>query len=116
MTNRYEPRGWNGLTMRLLKTSLAVAVALFAGIETAAAQDAEHGRLLSERWCTECHAIGTAPGKSRAKPFEAIAARDDISAEMIARFLLLPHATMPSPPLSRQDAQDIAAFIMGMKK
>ena len=106
--------------MRLLKASLAIALAfslaLFAGIETAAAQDADNGRLLSERWCTECHAIGTAPGKSRAKPFASIAAREDISAEMIAKFLLLPHATMPSPPLSRQSAQDIAAFIMAMRK
>ena len=35
---------------------------------------------------------------------------------MIATFLLLPHAVMPNPPLRRKDAQDIAAFIMGMKK
>lgn len=106
--------------MRPLKTSLAAAsafsVALFAGIETAAAQDVENGRLLSERWCTECHAIGTAPGKTRARSFASIAAKEDISAEMIARFLLLPHATMPSPPLNRQSALDIAAFIMGMKR
>ena len=107
---------WNRPTMRLLKASLPVALALFAGIETAAAQDAGNGRLLSERWCTECHAISTPSGKSKVKSFASIAAREDISAEMIARFLLLPHATMPSPPLSRQNAQDIAAFIMAMKK
>jgi hypothetical protein len=35
---------------------------------------------------------------------------------MIASFLLLPHATMPNLPLSRKDAQDIAAFIIGMKR
>jgi hypothetical protein len=35
---------------------------------------------------------------------------------MIASFLLLPHATMPNLPLSRKDAQDIAALIMEMKK
>lgn len=102
--------------MRQMKASLAVVLALFAAVETAAAQDAGNGRLLSERWCTECHAIGAAPGKSGAKPFASIAAREDISAEMIVRFLLLPHATMRTPPMSRQSAQDIAAFIMGMKK
>lgn len=100
--------------MRILKASLALA--LLAGIETAAAQDAENGRLLSERWCTECHAIGTPTGKSRVKSFTSIAARENISAEMIATFLLLPHAVMPNPPLRRKDAQDIAAFIMGMRK
>jgi hypothetical protein len=30
--------------------------------------------------------------------------------------LRLPHATMPNTPLSRRDAQDIAAFIMQMRK
>jgi hypothetical protein len=35
---------------------------------------------------------------------------------MIASFLRLPHATMPNVPLRRSDAQDIAAFIMSMKK
>jgi hypothetical protein len=35
---------------------------------------------------------------------------------MIASFLLMPHATMPNPPLSREDAKDIALFIIGMKK
>jgi len=46
----------------------------------------------------------------------AIAARQDVSSEMITSFLLLPHATMPNLPLGRQDAADIAAFIMEMKK
>ncbi|UZE49413.1 hypothetical protein [Rhodopseudomonas sp. P2A-2r] len=32
-----------------------------------------------------------------------------------AAFLMMPHATMPNPPLSRNDARDIAAFIMTMK-
>jgi hypothetical protein len=35
---------------------------------------------------------------------------------MIASFLLLPHATMANLPLSRKDAQDIAAFIIATKK
>jgi hypothetical protein len=35
---------------------------------------------------------------------------------MITSFLLLPHATMPNLPLGRQDAADIAAFIMEMRK
>lgn len=64
----------------------------------------------------ECHAITPAPGKSKARSFVAIAAKEKISTEMIASFLRLPHATMPNVPLRRSDAQDIAAFIMSMKK
>jgi mono/diheme cytochrome c family protein len=96
--------------------SLAVALSLCAGAGGAFAQDIDNGRHLSERWCVECHAITSVPGKSRAQSFAAIAAKEKISTEMIASFLRLPHATMPNVPLRRNDAQDIAAFIMSMKK
>jgi mono/diheme cytochrome c family protein len=96
---------------------LSVTVALFGGVGEAVAQNAENGRRLAERWCTECHAIDPAaakPGKTIS--FASIAAKETINAEMIASFLRLPHATMPNLPLSRSDPEDIAAFIMGMKK
>jgi cytochrome c len=96
--------------------SLAVALAVFGSIAAASAQNVDNGRHLSERWCVECHAIGPAPGKSRAQSFAAIATREKITAEMIVSFLRLPHATMPNLPLRGSDAQDIAAFVMSMKK
>ena len=95
---------------------LAVALALFASAGEAFAQNVENGRRLSERWCTECHAIGPGPGKSKARSFASIAAKETVTSEMIASFLRLPHATMPNVPLRGNDAQDIAAFIMDMKK
>lgn len=96
--------------------SLAVTLALFGSVATAHAQNIENGRRLAERWCAECHAITPTPGKSRALSFAAIAAKEKISAEMIASFLRLPHATMPNLPLRGKDAEDIAAFIMCMRK
>jgi mono/diheme cytochrome c family protein len=95
---------------------LAVALALLGSLGGVSAQNADNGRHLSERWCVECHAITPAPGKSRAQSFAAIATKEKINAEMIASFLRLPHATMPNLPLRGSDAQDIAAFIMSMKK
>ena len=94
----------------------SVALALSGSAGGASAQNLENGRRLSERWCTECHAIAPVPGKSKARSFAAIAAREAITSEMIASFLRLPHATMPNVPLRGNDAQDIAAFIMSMKK
>jgi len=94
---------------------LSVALTLFGEVGAASAQNPENGRRLSERWCAECHAI--IPGKSgKARSFASIAARETVTSEMIASFLRLPHATMPNLPLTRNDAQDIAAFIMEMKK
>lgn len=103
--------------MRILTLAISVALALCGGSAATFAQDLENGRRVSERWCSECHAIGPAPGKSsRTLSFTAIAAKPGITPDMISSFLLMPHATMPNLPLRRKDAQDIAAFIMEMKK
>jgi mono/diheme cytochrome c family protein len=96
---------------------LAAALALSGAAGTASAANLENGQHLSERWCSECHSVGSSPGKlGQAQSFASIAARQAVTAEMIASFLRMPHATMPNVPLSRNDAQDIAAFIMEMKK
>lgn len=101
--------------MRIVTFLLPVALALFEG-HIAFAQDIENGRRLSERWCAECHAIDTPTVRTRrVASFASIAEKPGINSEIIASFLLMPHATMPNPPLSRKDAQDIAAFIMKMK-
>jgi mono/diheme cytochrome c family protein len=103
--------------MRMLKFFFSVVVILLGQVDATFGQNVENGRRLSERWCSECHAIGSALGKfHRAPSFASIAAKENITAEMIASFLLLPHATMPNPPLTRKDTQDIALFIMEMKK
>ena len=96
---------------------VSAALALFAGIDDGFAQDPGNARRLSERWCVECHAIDSTPGKPDKVPsFASIAAKQAASPEMIASFLLLPHATMPAFPLTRKDVQDLAAFIMSAKK
>jgi mono/diheme cytochrome c family protein len=89
---------------------------LLAATGMAHAQNAENGQRLSERWCAGCHAIDASSKAKAAPPFAAIAAKDKITSEMIASFLLLPHATMPNFPFTGHDAADIAAFIMSMKK
>ena len=103
--------------MRFLTPCVAMALALFAGNVVSLAQNIENGQRLSERWCVGCHAIGPpTPKTSRIISFASIAERPGITSEMIASFLLMPHATMPNLPLSHNDAQDIAAFVMKMKR
>ena len=103
--------------MRVLTIGLSVTLSVLGGAAAALAQNVENGQRLAERWCIACHAVGEANSKfNRAPPLAAIAAREGVSGEMIASFLLMPHATMPNFPLRREDARDLAAFIMGMKK
>ena len=112
-----ERRRWLALNQYRRLFHLSVALTLLGSATAAFAQNLENGRRLSERWCSQCHAIGPTPAKfNRAQSFASIAAKEKITSEMIASFLRLPHATMPNVPLSRKDAQDIAAFIMDMKK
>jgi mono/diheme cytochrome c family protein len=111
MTSRSETR------KRHHTLHLVAWLAGLAGCGSATAQDVDNGRRLSERWCAECHQVDPAARRqNRAPPFAAIAVKDNLTAETIATFLLLPHATMPNLPLSRKDAQDIAAFIIAMRK
>jgi mono/diheme cytochrome c family protein len=96
---------------------LTVAVTLLGSTHASLAQNVENGRRISERWCSECHTIGSRSARHKgAPPFASIAARDIVTSDMLVSFLLLPHATMPNLSLSRNDALDIAAFIMDMKK
>lgn len=77
-----------------------------------------------ERKGANCSAVrdsrairSSTPASRSARRFSRIyRAQETINADTIASFLLLPHATMPNPPLSRKDAQDIALFIIEMKK
>jgi mono/diheme cytochrome c family protein len=100
-----------------------IVMATFAGPSAAQDHDQDHdrsldhGRQLAERWCAECHAVGGQPTRfHRAEPLATIAARDGVTAETLISFLRLPHATMTNIPLSREDAGDIAAFILAKKK
>jgi mono/diheme cytochrome c family protein len=92
--------------MRSSTIRLALALAPFAA--GAFAQDVDNGRRLAERWCVECHAIDSSAARtSRVIPFAAIAKKPGINAEMIASFLLMPHAAMPNLPMSRKDVEEI---------
>ena len=105
-----------GNRMRILTLCVAMALAPFENA-VCLAQNIENGQRLSERWCVGCHAVGApTPKTSRIISFASIAERPGITSDMIASFLLMPHATMPNLPLSHNDAQDIAAFIMKMKR
>jgi mono/diheme cytochrome c family protein len=96
--------------------TLYFAIALLGSTATSA-QDLENGQRLSERWCASCHAIGAPTArKSYVISFTAIAEKPGMTPDVIASFLMLPHATMPNLPLKQNDARDIAAYIMATKK
>ena len=97
---------------------LVVAGMLALFLSPAMAADADRGAELAKRWCASCHVVDSGQKQASADvpSFAAIANKPDFSAEKLAFFLLDPHPKMPSFPLSRSEAGDIAAFIATLRK
>jgi mono/diheme cytochrome c family protein len=79
----------------------------------ALAADADTGKRLAERWCASCHVVtpDQKTANADAPPFASIAHTSGFSAEKLVFFLLEPHPKMPSMSLTRNEANDIAAYI-----
>jgi mono/diheme cytochrome c family protein len=80
--------------------------------------DPEHGRGLAVRWCGSCHLVTTDQQRAMpdAPPFTKIAQTTDISGDSLARLLESPHPRMAKLALSTSALDDIAAYIVSLKK
>jgi len=103
-------------TMRVSAICGVLSVILAPGAALAA--DANHGGELAKRWCASCHIVSAdqKSGSTQAPPFSAVAKRPHFDQSRLAYFLLDPHPKMPDMGLSRNDANDLAAFIATQKK
>ena len=98
---------------------LAAAVAALAALSmTAYAADVDHGETLAKRWCAACHIVAAdqTRGQDNAPPFATIARIPGFDADTIAHFLMDPHPKMPDMQLSRDEAGDLAAYIVRQGK
>src|ERR1700739_82083 len=85
-------------------TLLAMAIATrVAGAQ--AIGDATAGHRLAQRWCSNCHAIDSAPphAYATAPTFSAIADMPSTTPLALSVFLQTPHAQMPDLHLSRNE-------------
>ena len=97
------------MTLPLCRIGVAT-VALMLAAQAQAAGDAVQGKATAERWCATCHVV--APGGSGADVapnFAAIARQRDET--YLRGFLSSPHPPMPRFELSRQDIDDLVAYI-----
>jgi mono/diheme cytochrome c family protein len=91
------------------RLGLLVALLTIAA-EAQAAGDADQGRATAQRWCATCHVVAPGGrGADVAPAFKTIAQqRDD---DYLRGFLSRPHPPMPRFELSRQDIDDLVAYI-----
>ena len=104
------------IILKPLRSCVAFAASLVAS--TAFAADADNGERLAQRWCASCHVV--APNQQTASadapPFGTIAKTFGFNAEKLVFFLLEPHPKMPNMALTRNEANDLAAYIGKLAK
>ncbi|MBR1207728.1 MULTISPECIES: cytochrome c [unclassified Bradyrhizobium] len=76
------------------------------------------GHRLAEAWCMECHVIGAiARGAKKAPPdFAAVANRPSTTMLSLKVFLKTSHPTMPNIIIGPGEADDLANYIMSLKR
>ncbi len=105
--------------LRFSMPALAVAalVAMDVGLPgSALAAEPVHGRELARRWCASCHMVEPGQTASDVAPaFTAVAQNPQITREALKAWLAKPHPPMPDLSLSRQDEDDVLAYILSLR-
>lgn len=80
--------------------------------------DAVNGAAIAERWCTSCHAVGPASGRATdgAPTLQSVADRASTTVMSLQVFLRTPHARMPDLSLTREETDDLIAYILGLRR
>ena len=80
-----------------------------------AAGNAQAGRQLVTRSCSSCHATETSgTATDNAPPFSAVAKTNRENPAWIRGWLMSPHPPMPNISLSRQQIDDIVAYLSSL--
>jgi len=76
------------------------------------------GRRLAENWCASCHLVSPEQKSARgtAPAFAQIAKSPTFNADRLAYLLYDPHPNMAKLALSRRAIDDIAAYVISLKK
>jgi len=102
-----------------MKIGFAAGLAgiLMAAAPAWAAGSAQTGAALAQRWCSACHLTSNnASGPDTAPPFATIAARHGQDREWLHAWLVRPHPPMPDLHLTRQEIDDITAYLESLPR
>lgn len=92
---------------------LALALLFCVAAETPSiAADVQAGQRLTQQWCTGCHVIGAGNrGTDSAPSLPSIAEHKGHDREWVRTWLASPHPPMPNFNLSRQEIDNISAYL-----
>jgi len=100
---------------------LALSLAVLPGLALAQMElgDPVAGQRLASTWCANCHSIapgGPGPATDIAPSFAAIAALPSTTSMSLRAYLRTPHANMPDYRLSREELDDIVAYLLTVSR
>jgi len=103
------------------KILLLAAIAAGAVLAASALQAGEisAGFKRAKAVCSECHVVAAGVGKSGtdgAPPFATIANELKRSEDQIKAFLSRPHGRMPDFIMTRREIDDLASYIMSLRR
>lgn len=90
---------------------MALGAAMFAA--QARAGDAAVGANLTQRWCSGCHVIGNASNGQDTAPSLPPNGQDQ---KWVRAWLADPHPPMPDLHLSREEIDDIVAYLSSLPR
>ncbi len=99
---------------RVVATAACLSAVSHGAFVHALEPSATRGRELAVRLCSSCHVVSgaaTAAVPEGIGTFRGIANRPGQSAERISNVLILPHLPMPDNQLTRDEIQDILAYL-----
>jgi len=109
--------------MEVAMRFLPLFIVLVASAAPAMAQpesgDVRAGRGLAANWCANCHRIapdGPGPATDAAAPFASIAAMPSTTSMSLRVFLQSPHANMPDYRLTREQLDDVVAYLLSLRR
>lgn len=106
---------------RIFAALLAAGWALVAAPASAAdkppIESIERGHAIAKQWCISCHVVERAGGRGTdaAPPFAKLA-DDGVPEARLKAFMANPHPPMPNMSLTRRDMDDLAAYILNLRK
>lgn len=77
--------------------------------------DAALGRTLAERWCVSCHTAGSR-GSDTAPPLAQLLRGTNADEQRLRGWLAAPHPPMRGIDLSRQQTEDIIAYLRALAR
>ncbi len=80
--------------------------------------DAARGLRLADNWCASCHLVSPEQKTiaRAAPPFSEVAQSSTFNADHLAYLLYDPHPKMAKLGLSRRAIDDIAAYVLSLRK